>query len=83
MATENKTENKNEYVELYVEPGYAKDDPNEFISVGGKNWILPKGETSMVPQCVKDEYDRARRAKSIQRKNSDALLKKANQPIEL
>lgn len=77
------TENKNEKVELYIEPGYAKDDPNEYISINGINYILPKGETSMVPPCVKEEYERSRRAKSIQKKNSDALLKKANQPVEL
>lgn len=77
------TENKIEKVELYIEPGYAKDDPNEYISINGINYILPKGETSMVPPCVKEEYERSRRAKSIQKKNSDALLKKANQPVEL
>lgn len=80
MAT---TVNKNGYVELYVEPGYGKDDPNEFISINGKNYILPKGETSMVPPCVKAEYERSRRAKTIQKKNSDALLKKTEQPVEL
>ncbi|MEE0969626.1 MAG: hypothetical protein U0M06_09670 [Clostridia bacterium] len=83
MATENKTENKNDYVELFVEPGYAKDDPNEFISINGKNYILPKGETSFVPPCVKAEYERARRARSIQKKNSDKLLGNTNKPIEL
>lgn len=81
MATENKT--KPGYVKLYVEEGYSKDDPNEFISVHGKNYVLPKGEYSMVPPCVKGEYERSRRAKNIQRKNSDKLREKANQPIEL
>ena len=76
------TANKNGYVELYVEPGYSKDDPNEFISINGKNYILPKGEVSMVPPCVKAEYERSRRARSVQKKNSDALLEKANKPVE-
>lgn len=77
------TENKNGYVKLYVEDGYSKDDPNEFISVHGKNYILPKGETSLVPPCVKWEYERSRMARSIQKKNSDQMREKANQPIEL
>ena len=77
------TENKNGYVSLYVEDGYSKDDPNEFISINGKNYILPKGETSMVPPCVKEEYERSRRAKSIQKKNVDKLLEKTKQPTEL
>ena len=84
MATTNKPENeKVEKVELYVEIGYEKDDPNEYVSVNGVNYVLPKGETSMVPPCVKYEYERSRRAKGIQRRNSEAMLKKTNQPIEM
>lgn len=73
--------NKIGYVELFVEHGYTKDDPNEFISINGKNYILPKGEVSMVPPCVKAEYERSRRARSVQKKNSDAMLEKGKQPI--
>lgn len=73
--------NKIGYVELFVEPEYSKDDPNEFISINGKNYILPKGEVSMVPPCVKAEYERSRRARSVQKKNSDAMLEKGKQPI--
>lgn len=73
--------NKIGYVELFVEPGYTKNDPNEFISINGKNYILPKGEVSMVPPCVKAEYERSRRARSVQKKNSDAMLEKGKQPI--
>lgn len=77
------TTNKSGYVDLYVEDGYSKDDPNEFISINGKNYVLPKGETSKVPPCVKEEYERSRRAKSVQRKNSDKLLEKTKQPVEI
>ena len=84
MATTNKPENeKVEKVELYVESGYSKDDPNEYISVHGINYVLPKGETSMVPPCVKFEYERSRRAKGIQRRNSEEMLKKTAQPVEM
>lgn len=77
------TANKNDYVDLYVEPGYGKDDPNEFISINGVNYILPKGEISKVPPCVKEEYERSRRAIRNQKKNSDKLLEKTKQPIEM
>jgi hypothetical protein len=83
MATTTTKTDKSDYVELYVDPGYLKDDPNEFVSVNGINYILPKGETSMVPPCVKYEFDRSRRAKSIQRRNSDAMLRKTTQPVEM
>lgn len=79
MATTNKTE----YVDLYIEKGYANDDPNEFISINGKNYILPKGKTSKVPPCVKAEYDRSLRARDRQEENIEKLLEKTKQPIEM
>lgn len=81
MATENTTA-KEKYVDLFVEKGFANEDPNYFISINGKNFILPRGKTSKVPAYVKDEYDRARRAEEKQDENSDKLLEKAKKPIE-
>lgn len=77
MAT---TKNE-EYVDLFVAKGYANDDPNFFISVNGKNFLLPKGKTSKVPPYVKEEYDRAMRAQEALDAKSEALLEKAKQPI--
>ena len=74
-------ENRENYVTLYVPKGYVSDDPNVFISINGKNFILPKGKTSKVPQYVKDEYDRAMRAQEALDAKSEALLEKAKQPI--
>lgn len=81
MATTTKTEKTEEYVDLFVDRGQANDDPNFFISINGKNFILPKGKTSKVPKYVKDEYDRAMRAKEAFYARSEKLLEKANQPI--
>lgn len=75
--------NKEEYVDLFIPKGYANDDPNFFISVNGKNFILPKGKTSKVPPYVKEEYDRAMRAQEALDAKSEALLEKAKQPIEM
>lgn len=75
------TTNKEEYVDLFVDKGYVNDDPNEFISVNGKNFILPRGKTSKVPRYVKEEYERSRRAQQALDEKSEALLKKAKQPI--
>ena len=77
------TENKNGYVDLYVEKGFANDDPNEFISINGVNYVLPKGKTSKVPPHVKAEYERSRKAREIQDHNIDVLRGKAKQPIEM
>jgi hypothetical protein len=73
--------NKEDYVDLFIPKGYANDEPNFFISVNGKNFLLPKGKTSKVPPCVKEEYDRAMRAQEALDKKSEALLEKAKQPI--
>lgn len=74
--------NKEGYVDLFIPKGYANDEPNEFISVNGKNFILPKGKTSKVPAYVKEEYDRAVRAEATQDENSEKLLEKAKKPVE-
>ncbi len=75
------TTKKEGYVDLFVDRGYENDEPNYFISINGKNFILPKGKTSKVPQYVKDEYDRAMRAKAAFYAKSEELLEKANKPI--
>ena len=75
------TTNKEEYVDLFIPKGYANDEPNFFISVNGKNFLLPKGKTSKVPTYVKEEYDRAMRAQEALDAKSEALLEKAKQPI--
>ena len=74
---------KEEYVDLFIPKGYANDDPNFFISVNGYNYLLPKGKTSKVPPCVKEEYDRAMRAQEALDAVSEELLEKAKQPIEM
>ena len=50
-------------VDLFIPRGPSIEDPNVIISVNGKNYVLPKGKTSKVPEFVKYEYDRAIRAK--------------------
>jgi hypothetical protein len=81
MATTEKTTNEEKKVDLFIPKGYANDEPNFFISVNGKNYILPKGKTSKVPAYVKEEYDRAMRAQEALDAKSEALLEKAKQPI--
>ena len=69
------------YVDLFIPKGYANDEPNLFISVNGKNFLLPKGKTSKVPAYVKEEYERSMRAQEALDAKSEALLEKAKQPI--
>ena len=58
------TKPKTDRVAVSLPRPTAGDDPNLFVSVGGINYILPRGETSRVPQAVAAEIARADRARS-------------------
>ena len=50
-------------IAVTVPRGQAGEDPNLFVSVGGINYILPRGETSLVPLTVAAELARAELAR--------------------
>lgn len=81
MATANNTTDKEAYVNLFVPRSSGNDDPNEFISVNGKNFLLPKGVTSKVPLYVKEEYERSQKAQEALFRRSEALIAKAQKPL--
>ena len=64
-------------VDLFIPRGPSIEDPNAIISVNGKNYVLPKGKTSNVPDFVKYEYDRAQRAKEALDVRSAEMVEKA------
>lgn len=68
---------KPKMVELFVPRGASVDEPNVLISVNSKNWVLPKGKTSMVPDFVKYEYERAKRAKEAMDVRAAEMAEKA------
>lgn len=67
-----------ERVELFVERGYANDEPNKIISVNGVLYVLPKGKTSTVPKFVADEYHRSKRAEQHLNDTVDKMLEEAS-----
>jgi hypothetical protein len=81
IATTEKATKAEKYVDLFVPKGYVNEEETLFISVNEKNYLLPRGKTSRVPLCVKEEYDRAMRAQQKLDEKSSALLEKAKQPI--
>lgn len=78
MAT---TKNVEERVELFVPKGAVNDDPNLVIGINGKNYVLPRGKKSMVPDYVKAEYDRSIAAAEKYDATVDEYLKKASEPL--
>lgn len=61
-------------VELFVPRGRKGEDPNLFIAINGKNYLIPKGKTSVVPDFVADEYHRSVEAENHFYEVSDQLL---------
>ena len=66
-----------EKVEAFVPKGYVNEEPNLFVSVGGVNYLLPRGRTSLVPPEVAYELERSRKAQEdLDRKISRLLERK-------
>ena len=62
---------------LFIPRGSSVDEPNVIISVNGKNYVLPKGKTSQVPDFVKYEYERSVRAKEAMDVRAAEMAEKA------
>ncbi len=82
MANE-KTTNTEERVEVFVPKGLANDDPNLYVSVNGENFLLPRGQVSLVPPHIKAAIERSYGAQAYQEKRSNALLEKTKQPTNM
>lgn len=66
-----------EKVEVFVPKGYVNEEPNLFVSVGGVNYLLPRGRTSLVPPAVAYELERSRKAQEdLDRKIGQLLERK-------
>ena len=52
-----------ELEEICIPRAGAKEDPNLFVSVNGKNFLIPKGKKSKVPRYIADEIRRSERAR--------------------
>lgn len=46
-------------VELFIDRDPSDENPDIIIGINGKNWVMPRGETSVVPRYVADEYRRS------------------------
>jgi hypothetical protein len=71
-------ETPDQRVALYVEKGYANDEPNQIIAINGVTYILPKGKTSYVPKFVAEEYYRSRRAAQRRDETVEKMLENAS-----
>ena len=66
--------NTSDRISVTVPRGHAGEEPYLFVSVGGVNYLLPRGETSSVPPEVAYEIARADRARSRADRRIKVLL---------
>ena len=62
-AADKKMPDPYELEEIFIPRAGAKEDPNLFVSVNGKNFLIPKGKKSKVPRYIADEIRRSERAR--------------------
>ena len=81
MATnENKASKPAEdRVEIFVPRTPGNSDPNLLLVLNGKNYVLPKGQKSVVPKAVADLYESSKRA---QYKVDNAIFEMVEQARE-
>lgn len=75
---ENNASTAEERVEVFIERGYANDEPNLFVSVNGVNYLLPRGKKSLVPAHVAAEIERSKKAKEKLDENVEKMLEAAS-----
>lgn len=68
-----------EMVSIYVPRISGNTDPNLIIVLNGKNYVMPRGQTSVVPKAVAEEYERAQRAQHKVDNAIFAMVEKAKQ----
>lgn len=82
MANE-KITNKDERVEVFVPKGLANDDPNLYVSINGENFLIPRGQVSLVPPHIKSAIERSYGAQAYQEKRSNDLIEKTKHPTNM
>ena len=60
--------------DIYIERAPGGDDPNLLVSINGKNFLLPRGDTSNVPKYVADEIRRSQKAQNIYDRRSREMI---------
>ena len=62
-------------VEVFVPRGEIHDEPNLFVGVNGVSYLLPKGQTSLVPEAVARELTLSGKAQQRRDRNMEDLLR--------
>ena len=74
MADNKQASTQEARVEIFIPKGNANDEPNLFVGVNGKNYLLPKGKKSLVPPEVAYEVNRSIEAQERLDETIDKML---------
>lgn len=69
------SERKQNRIAVTLPRAYAGEEQTAFVSINGKNYLLPRGKTLEVPPEVAFELERAERARLRLDEVSDRLMK--------
>jgi hypothetical protein len=73
-----KTEDRED---IFIPRGSSREDPNLFVSVNGRNFLLPKGKTSNVPSYVAEEIRRSWAAEEARYRKSEEMIEQGKAPV--
>ena len=59
--------------DIFITRGPKNDDPHLFVSVNGKNYLLPRVQKARGPHEVAEEIHRAWEAEEIRTRNEEKL----------
>ena len=82
MANENKKAAE-ERVDVFVPRGGANEDPNLYVCINGKEFLLPRGQSSYVPVYVKEAVECLFKTQTYQEKHSQELIEKTLKPTNM
>ena len=68
---------KEERVEVFIPRGSAEEEPNLFVAVNGVNYLLPRGQSSLVVPAVAKELALCRKAQQRMDRRIDEMSAKA------
>jgi hypothetical protein len=79
--TKNNTIKTEKREDIFIPKGSSREDANLFVSVNGRNFLLPKGKTSNVPSYVAAEIRRAWAEEAQGDAKNDELLDMGKEPV--
>lgn len=82
MAEEKKTKaesKKAERVTVRIPMFSEKEEPDMFVGINGVNYLIPKNKDVEVPVFVKEELDRAERARQAAINSKSEMLRRASE----